>query len=301
METNEHHTEDSLTVIEAYVAPATVDEAIRALSGGDATVFAGGTDLMLQARSGAKMFTPVLVNLRRVEGLRGVAEADGEIRIGALTTVTDVLNDPLLHRSAAVLCETADKFACGQVRNNATVGGNICNASPAGDMIIPLLLLDAEAELVSWVDSGARRRRLPLRAFFDGPGRTKLRPGEILAAVTFRTPPADFVAGFMKFGTRPAMDISVVSVGIGGRVKDGALKDARVAFGAVAPVPMRGPETEALLEGRVFDEATVSAAAAAAASEISPIDDVRASAWYRRELIATLTGRLLRDVVQTGN
>ena len=241
------------------------------------------------------------MNLRRVEGLRGTTEANGAICLGALTTITDVLNDKVLRRSAPVLCETAGKFACGQVRNSATVGGNVCNASPAGDMIIPLLLLDAEAELVSWVDGEANWRRIPLCNFFDGPGQTKLRASEILTALTFRTPAADFVAGFQKFGTRRSMDISVVSVGIGCRMSEGVLTDARVAFGAVAPVPLRGRDTEAVIEGKSVCEETVEAAVRAADTEVSPISDVRGSAWYRRELIKTLTGRLLRDVVQTGD
>jgi xanthine dehydrogenase FAD-binding subunit len=290
-----------VTAIEAYAAPTKVEEAAKLLAGGAATVFAGATDLMLQTRSGAKAFAPTLVNLRRVEGLRGTTEANGAIRLGALTTITDVLNDKVLRRSAPVLCETAEKFACGQVRNSATVGGNVCNASPAGDMIIPLLLLDAEAELVSWVDGEANWRRIPLCNFFDGPGQTKLRASEILTALTFRTPAADFVAGFQKFGTRRSMDISVVSVGIGGRMSEGVLTDARVAFGAVAPVPLRGRDTEAALEGQSICEATIEAAARTADTEVSPISDVRGSAWYRRELIKTLTGRLLRDVVQTGD
>jgi xanthine dehydrogenase FAD-binding subunit len=290
-----------VTAIEAYAAPTKVEEAAELLAGGEATVFAGATDLMLQVRSGAKAYAPTLVNLRRVEGLRGTTEANGAIRLGALTTITDVLNDKVLRRSAPVLCETAEKFACGQVRNSATVGGNVCNASPAGDMIIPLLLLDAEAELVSWVDGEANWRRIPLCNFFDGPGKTKLRASEILTALTFRTPAADFVAGFQKFGTRRSMDISVVSVGIGGRMSEGVLTDARVAFGAVAPVPLRGRDTEAALEGQSICEATIEAAARTADAEVSPISDVRGSAWYRRELIKTLTGRLLRDVVQTGD
>lgn len=288
-----------MTAIEAYAAPTTVEEAAELLAGGEATVFAGATDLMLQTQSGAKAFSPTLVNLRRVQSLRGTTEANGEIRLGALTTITDVLKDTLLRQSAPVLCDTADKFACGQVRNSATVGGNICNASPAGDMIIPLLLLDAEVELVSWVDDEANWRLIPLHNFFEGPGQTKLRPNEILTALKFRTPTSDFVAGFQKFGTRRSMDISTVSVGVGGRLNDGVLVDARVAFGAVAPTPIRGRETEAALEGQKICDATIDAAVAKADIEISPISDVRGSAWYRRELIKTLTGRLLRDVVQT--
>ncbi len=290
-----------MTVIEAYAAPTSVEDAAKLAADGHATVFAGGTDLMPQTKAGAKEFSRVLMNLRRVEGMRGAMEEKGEVRIGALTTVTDVLNDDLLRSVVPVLCDAADKFASGQIRNSATIGGNICNASPAGDMIIPLLILDAEVELVSWVDDEANWRLVPLKNFFKGPGQSKLRKNEILTAVKFRTPQQDFVAGFVKFGTRPALDISVVSLGVGGRLDAGVLTEARVAFGAVAPIPMRGLETEAVIEGKKVDDGVAKAAATKAAEEISPIDDVRASAWYRRELIQTLTGRLLQDVVQTGD
>lgn len=290
-----------MTSIEAYAAPETVEEAAKLAADGTATIFAGGTDLMPQTKAGAKAFSQTLLNLRRVEGMRGAIEEKGEIRIGALTTITDVLRNELLRASAPVLCDAADKFASGQIRNSATIGGNICNASPAADMVLPLLLLDAEVELVSWVDDEANWRLIPLKNFFKGPGQSKLRKNEILKAVKFRSPPADFVAGFVKFGTRPALDISVVSVGIGGRLDAGVLTDARMAFGAVAPIPMRGLETEAVIEGKQIDDTVIKAATARAAAEVSPIDDVRASAWYRRELIQTLTGRLLRHVVQTGD
>ena len=290
-----------MTAIEAYAAPTTVKEAVELLAGGTATVFAGGTDLMIQTRVGAKAFDSLLLNLRRITEMRGITRAGGVIRLGALTTVTDVLRDSELQQSAPILPETADRFACGQVRNNATIGGNICNASPAGDMIIPLLLLDADVELACWVEGAVTTRLVRLCDFFVGPGQTVIQPTEILTAVVFPVPAADFVAGFRKFGTRPSMDIAVVSVGIGGRLRCGALSDSRVAFGAVAPVPLRGRETEAAIEGQVLDAATIANAAERSAGEVSPISDVRASAWYRRELIRTLTGRQLQDVAQTGD
>ena len=287
-----------MTAIETYTAPETIEEAAQLVSDGNATMFAGGTDLMLQTSSGTKQFEPLLMNLRRIPALRGVAESDGFIRIGALTTVTDVLEDEMLAAEVSILPSVADRFACGQVRNSATVGGNICNASPAGDMIVPLMLLDSEVELASWEKNELQHRTLPLEAFFVGPGETVIRPNEILTAVSFPTPSAEFVARFQKFGTRPAMDISVVSVGVAGKWSQGALSDSKVVFGAVAPTPIRGETTEATIEGKKLDETVVKAAADAAVKEISPISDVRASAWYRRELIKTLTGRVLRDVAQ---
>ena len=138
-----------MSVVTRYLAPESLEQATRALADGGVCMFAGGTDLMLQSRSGARPLQPVLMNISGIAGLRGVTESDGRIRIGALTTITDILGCELLKRTAAVLVDTADHFAGVQLLNAATVGGNICNASPAGDMIIPLLLLDARVELAS--------------------------------------------------------------------------------------------------------------------------------------------------------
>ncbi|NOY05662.1 MAG: xanthine dehydrogenase family protein subunit M [Chlorobi bacterium] len=282
--------------IKRYLVPVSLEEAVRAAAEGDATLLAGGTDLMPQTRTGARSFSPTLINLKRVPGLRGVSRENGNIRLGALTTVTDVLNDVLLREAAPVLPETADHFASDQVRNSATIGGNICNASPAGDMIIPLLLLDAVVELASWNGEAVETRSMPLEEFFVGPGRTKRQPGEILTAVRFPVPGEGFIARFVKFGTRPALDISVVSIGVAGVKENGTLRRVRMAFGAVAPVPVRGRTTEAAVEGRPLTAETIRQASEATQEDISPISDVRASAWYRRELVRTLTTRILNDV-----
>ncbi len=287
-----------MATIETYHTPTSLDEAVRLLAAGQSTLLAGGTDLMPQSQAGMRLFEPRLINLRKITGLRGVTDRDGNVRIGALATVTDVLRNELLQDAAPILPAAADQFASDQVRNSATIGGNICNASPAGDMIIPFLLLDAEVELACWRDDALSTRRVPLCEFFAGPGQTTIDPDELLTAVVFAVPDARFVARFEKFGMRPALDIAVVSVGIGGVLDGGALTGARVAFGAVAPTPLRGRRTEAVIEGRAGDEAMIAEAVAQAAQEISPISDVRASAWYREELIRVLTGRVLRHVLQ---
>lgn len=287
-----------MNFIQDYMAPTSLDEAARLLASGDATVLAGGTDLMPQTRSGARQFKRALLNISRLEELHGIGRADGKLRIAALTTVTEVLQSDLLQSRAPILVQAADRFAAGQVRNSATIGGNICNASPAGDMIIPLLLLDAVVDLASWSADGLTLRTVPLRDFFVGPGNTVMAGNEIFTGVRFNAPGAGFVARFEKAGARPALDISVVSVGVAGRLENRALVDARVAFGAVAPVPRRGPRTEAFIEGRVLDEQAIAEAAETARGEVSPITDVRASAWYRKELVAVFTRRLLSDVSQ---
>ncbi len=290
-----------MAAIEQYKAPLTLAEVTQVLGEGPATMFAGGTDVLPQTRAGAREFQATLVNINRLDELRGIAESDGKIRIGALTTITDVLESDVLKQSADVVVQAADCFASGQVRNAATIGGNICNASPAGDMIIPLLLLDAVVELASWRNGQIARRKMPLCDFFVGPGMTRIDADEVLTAVEFPVPKPHAVGKFHKFGTRPALDIAVVSIGIAGVKENGCLKDVRVAFGAVAPTPIRGRATEAALEGATLDDTGIAEIARVAKDEVSPISDVRASAWYRKHLIDELTQRLLHDVNRTEN
>ena len=282
--------------VETYLVPETVEEAAEALARGEVTILAGGTKLMPQTRAGRRRLAPTLMNITRIEAMKGVREAGGAIRIGALTTITELLEARLIETHLPVLAEAADCFGSGQVRNAATIGGNLANASPAGDTIVPLLVLGAAVELVSKAGAETRTRTVPLAGFFAGPGRTIAAPGEILLAVSVPLPEPGFVARFFKFGTRPALDTAAVSVGIAGVRHNGGLKDPRVAFGAVAPTPLRAVKTEAALAGRALDRAAIDEIAALALGEVAPISDVRASAWYRREMIANALRRMLADV-----
>lgn len=282
--------------IEKYAAPQSLDEALGILQQGEVTILAGGTDLMPQTKAGRIAFKSTLMNIGRVAGLSGITLDGDWLRIGATTTITAILNDPLVKRHAPVLAEACDHFASDQIRNAGTLGGNINNASPAGDTLVPLIVLDAEVELASKPNGSVATRRMPLAEFFTGPGRTKRAANELLTAVRIPLPKPGHVARFYKFGTRPALDISTISIGIAGIKRDGALTDTRVAFGAVAPTPVRAPRTEAALEGRRLDAEAIEAAATAARDEVNPIDDVRASAWYRKELIHNMTRRMLDHV-----
>lgn len=296
--------------IEKYVVPRSIEEALHCLASESVTMFAGGTDLMPQTKSGARSFQSTVMNLNRLDELKGITLANDIITIGARTTVTDILFNPLLQEHAPVLSETADCFASGQVRNSATLGGNICNASPAGDMIIPLLLLDAEVELASCGNPSLREknnaittRRIPLHEFFLAPGRTKREPNELLTKISFPLPPKNFIAHFKKFGTRPALDISVVSIGIAGvwesipsGKENGSLTQARAAFGAVAPTPLRLQSIEQEIERESLSGKRIGEIAGSAKESIKPIDDIRASAWYRKEVTHTLTKRILDDI-----
>lgn len=285
-----------MTAIERYAAPQNLDEALGILQQGEVTILAGGTDLMPQTKAGRIAFKPTLMNIGRIAGLKGVT-LDGEhLRIGALTTISELLRDPLIAQHAPVLAEACDHFASDQIRNAGTLGGNINNASPAGDTLVPLIVLDAEVELASKPNGSIATRRVPLAEFFTGPGRTKRAANELLTAVRIPLPKPGHVARFYKFGTRPALDISTISIGIAGIKRDGALTEARIAYGAVAPTPVRGRSAEAAIEGRRLDDDTIETAANAARDEVSPIDDVRASAWYRKELIHNMTRRMLDHV-----
>ena len=282
-----------MTALDNYVAPTSLEQAVVQLQElGEVTILAGGTDLMPQANAGRVRFKRTLMNIRRIPELRGIVREDGEIRIGALVTIGEMMAHPLVREHLPLLISAGDQFASAQIRNAGTIGGNICNASPAGDTLVPLMVLGASVELVSKPDDTLFRRSMPLPEFFVGPGKTRLAPAELLSAVRLPIPPKGFVARFHKFGTRPALDISAISIGIGGVLKDGIFSQVRVA----APTPVCGSATQEALEGKKLDAATIAAAAKIAQDEVHPISDVRASAWYRKEMIHNMTRRILEDV-----
>jgi len=287
--------EEDITAVTTYAAPHSLAEAVALLQAGDVTVLAGGTDLMPQSKTGRARFQPLLMNIRRIPELRGIGEVEGYVRFGALTTMTELLDSAMVKTRFNALWQAADHFASDQLRNVATIGGNICNASPAGDTLVPLLVFNARVVLASETNGAVTARALPLVEFFVGPGRTQRRPNELLTAVEVPLPPGGFVSEFYKFGTRPALDIATIAIGLGAMRDGDRLRDVRIAFGAVAPTPIRAPKTEAALEGKSLP-ASIEAALAAAAADIQPISDLRASAWYRHELVHNVLRRMLEHV-----
>ena len=281
--------------IERYCAPRTLDEALEILRAGPVSPFAGGTDLMPQSQAGRVRLAPVLMNLRRIEGMGGIAENDGVVRIGALTTMTQLMDSAVVRERLNILWQACDHFASDQLRNAGTLGGNICNASPAGDTLVPLLVLDARVELAQKPNGRIETRKLPLAEFLLGPGRTTRAPQELLSAIEIPLPAEGFYGAFFKLGTRPALDISAISIGLGALHDDGCLRSVRIAFGAVAPTAIRAARAEAELEGRLLDQDVIDAAVQAADTEIHPISDLRASDWYRREMVCNMLRRMLED------
>ena len=255
---------EDITVVQTYEAPRSLAEAVALLRAGNVTIVAGGTDLMPQSKTGRARFQPVLMNIRRIPELRGIGETDGCVRFGALTTVTELLDSVMVKTRFNALWQAADHFASDQLRNAATIGGNICNASPAGDTLVPLLVFNARVVLASEANGAlddADACRSPRSS--SGLAARSARPTELLTAVDVPLPPDGFVSEFHKFGTRPALDIATIAIGLGA-VRDGdRLRDVRVAFGAVAPTPIRAPKTEAALDGKLLSAAIEPALAAA--------------------------------------
>ena len=272
--------------------PATIAEAV-ALAGRlapGARFVAGGTDLVIQINR--KKTAPAhLIDLGRLPGLAGIAVTADGYELGPLTTYRTVERHPAFQGPLMALVEAAGVVGGHQVRNIATVGGNLVNASPAADFVPPLLALDA-----TLVISGSTGSRLvPLRDFILGPGATALAAGEMITAIRFARLPAGSATAFLKEGRRRAMEISVVCVAACLTLDGAGVRcvSARLALGAVGPKTLRAAAAEAALAGRIADQAGFRAAGILAADACAPISDVRASAEYRRHLVAVLVERAL--------
>jgi CO/xanthine dehydrogenase FAD-binding subunit len=287
--------DDTLQPKRVYHRPKTTEGAISLLerTSGAASLLAGGTDLLLRWESGSRARPDFILDLKHIKALKRISRVNGEIRIGACASMSDIEASSLIRSSAPALAKAAGHIACPQIRNRATIGGNLCNASPAADTAVPLLLMDAVIEIASRGPSGTASRKVPIAEFFTGPGSTVLSPAELLTFVHFRPQPRGVFADWEKLGTRPAMEIAVASVGLAIKLEDGVVTRARVAYGSVAPIPLRGLKAEAELAGKALSPAVIARCEAAAREEIKPISDVRASAAYRREIVAVLLRRML--------
>lgn len=279
--------------------PASLDEALDMLAryGKEAQPVAGGTNVIVELRD-RFAGPPFLVDIGRLPELRGIATArdGGHVSVGACVTIAELLNAPLIAEHGAPLRQAAAEFASPLVRNRATVGGNLADASPAADTAPPLLALGAEVELAS----AQGTRCLPLNEFFTGVRKTVRRPDELLTRVYW--PIARGRAGaFHKFGLRRADAISVISAAVTAEPNgDERCCRAAIALGAVAPRPVRVPAAEELLQKNRWTADVIAEAARIAARETQPIDDVRGSAAYRRHITEVIVRRLLAQVSATG-
>ncbi len=271
----------------------TTDEIVSILAevGPDATLLAGGTDVMVQYLRG-EIAPKLLVHIEQVDELAGVDEADGRVDIGALTTHLTLSEDPVIRRTVPGLAEAASQVGGHQTQAVGTVGGNLCNASPAADTAPPLLVADAELRL----RSAAGTRTVPLDRFFLGRRHTARRPDEVLTSIAVRPLPSHAGETYLKVGRRGAMEVAIV--GLAARLvldDDGdVVTDARLAVCSMAPRPLRLPDAERLLVGSRGEPEAVAAAADAVQETTEPIDDARARAAYRRRLVPRLLAEAVR-------
>jgi len=256
---------------------------------------AGGTDLLIAVKE--KGFTPnYVVDLKRIPGLSGVREeSDGSVTIGALTTMREVETSPIVLKKYPFLAQSAAEVGSVQIRNRATIGGNMANATPSADVAPALLVLDAKIKIVG--SNG--EKTIELEQLFRGPGQTVMTPEEILTTIIIPPSSPALVGEYIKFSPREMMDLAYVGVAVA-LVLNGGRKScakARIALGAVSPTPMRARRAEALLENQIVTEELAEKAGIEAAAESKPISDVRSSADYRREMVRVNTKRALLNAV----
>lgn len=273
------------------VTPASVDECLQALKGAgpDVKVLAGGTDLVAQLKVGMLRVSTV-VDLSDVADLR-VLDGDAErgFRIGAGVTARTLEQDARVRAALPSLSESGALVGSIQIRNLATLGGNICNAAPSADMAPPLIALDAEA-----VIAGARgRRRVPMASFFTGVRDSVLEPDELLLEFAVPAPGPRSGGAYLRHTPRRELDIAVVGVASQISLTDGICRKARVALAAVGPTPVRALAAERALEGQPLTPQLIARATDLAVESARPISDQRGSAEFRRHLVRVLTRRTL--------
>jgi len=273
------------------ILPESVDECIKALAKGgpESKLLAGGTDLLPQLKNG--LLKPArVIDLSGVARLRSIEVGNGRgLKIGSAVTARTLELDRTVRASYLSVAESGALVGSVQIRNLATLGGNICNAAPSADMAPPLLALDAEA-----VITGPKgERRVPIAAFFTGVRRTVLAPDEILVELVVPNPGAHSGGNYLRHTPRRELDIAVVGVASQLTLANGRCTKARIALAAVAPVPLRAAAAEQVLEGQAVTPDLIKRAADLAVDAARPISDQRGSADFRRHLVRVLTRRTL--------
>ncbi len=279
-----------------YFRASTLEEALELISKlENVKVLAGGSDLLIDLKI-RRYEVKNVVDISGIKELSYIEDRGDHVAIGAATKLQDIVESPIIATKAPVLAEAVNEMASWQVRNVATIGGNLCNASPAADTAPPLLVLNARLRLVSLEGE----REVPITEFFLGPRKTVLRKGELLKEIVV---PYERGAGasFIKLGRRNAFTLSVVAVATLVKVRNGIFDDVRVALNSVAPKPVRAVSVEKFLKSREVSMSAIEEGAKRVLQDISPISDVRASADYRKEMSVILTKEsLLRSLERAG-
>ena len=276
-----------------YLEPATLADAVTLLTrhGAAANLLAGGTDLLVEIKESLRR-PALVINIKRITGIEALTfDAKRGLHIGALTTARTVEMHPAIATHYPGLHRAVQELGSIQVRNRATIVGNVCRASPSADTLPPLIADGATVAIVG--PSG--ERHVAMEAFFTGPGRTVLGAGEIVTGIDVPAPPPGMGKSYIKHGRRKAMELATVGVAVCLTIEQGVCRDVRVVLGAVASTPIRAHAAEALLRGQTLTDERVEAAGVAAMAESRPISNVRASADYRREMVGVLTRRAIRE------
>ncbi len=279
-----------------YHAPSSTAEALElaASFGEKARFIAGGTDLLPSMKK-REIAPERLISLAGIPSLRGIEPGAGVIRLGALTTLAEIERSPLVKEGLPPLWDAVNVMASIQVRNIATIGGNLCSAVPSADTAPPLIALKSSATILG----PTGERTVPLESFFVGPRESVLKGDEILTAIVIPTSEPRSSGCYMKLMRRQAMDLALVGVAACLTLSEGKVcKEARVALGAVAPTPIRVPEIESALMGRRIDEALAAEVSRIAGMQCRPITDIRASLEYRCAMVEVFTRRAITEAAR---
>jgi CO/xanthine dehydrogenase FAD-binding subunit len=274
------------------VVAGTLEQALEALNQEGAYVLAGGTDLVNNLKTNA-LKPHRLVYVLTIPELRRIDIEDGHLAIGAAARLSEVETDPRVLSRFPALAEAVNVIGGTQIRNLATLAGNICNASPGADTPPILLALDAEVE-ICWAGGGLQSRRLPLGGFFTGPKKTVLKQGQMVSRVSLPLPGQHSGAAFRRLA-RVSLDIAKINCAAYIEREGDRVREARVALGSVAPTPVRAPTIEAALSGQSYDQGLFRQAAGLVEEDIAPIDDVRSTAEYRRQIASLLVREALQE------
>ncbi len=276
--------------MEQFLRPKTLEEAVNALATGDYRIIAGGTDLMIGVKEAGYDAYPVM-DITGIDDLKGIRELGDRVEIGALTTHAELAGSELIKNRFFALWQAANMVGSPQIRNMGTIGGNIGNASPSADTVVPLYAFEAVVVLIG--PDGIRK--LPIDQIFVGPKRTILNREMIVKVILPLK--EGYRSQYMRLGTRAALSISKVGVAVAAKLENKKVVDVHIALGAVAPTVVYAKRAEQAIYGKDLNEQTIEQACDAVKHDATPITDIRSTASYRRAMTATLLRRVLHALI----
>jgi CO/xanthine dehydrogenase FAD-binding subunit len=288
--------EDQLMTASTYLTPSSIKEAIGLLSeyGEKAKIISGGTDLLMQMKH-RELLPDTLISLSGVSELNYIRSDESTgLKVGVSTSLAEISNSSLVKGKFGLFAQAAGMLGNPTIRNQATLGGNLCNAAPSADTAPPLMVMGAKVKMVG----KEGEKTVSIEDFFKGPGQTMLGKTHLLTEIQIPIPPSHSGGAYLKEKRRAGADLAVVGVAAWVVLKGKVLSDVKIALGAVAPTPIRAGKAEEILKGKAINDALLEKAGQAALEEASPIDDIRSSADYRKKLVAVLTRRAVTEAIQ---